>query len=432
MTAPHAHRVQVLVAGMPFPAPAIRHDPTPYQRELREAKARFGSVLCNCQVPPLKLVVRERESKLFLAAWPDQASKHSLDCPFFSEQRAGAEEYAPGAIERVDDVTHLALAHQLRQARHVVPDQRPRDGLPPISVQASQAGTRKTKLHLWGLLHHLWEEAGLNRWYPGWHRDWGFTRYALRRAAQATIVERAPLLSSLYIPPVWNPKKRDEIQQHWNQYIAPLLSQHRRMPIVASGFVLGTLRSLEPSEFGHVIKLHHHSERFYIDAATADLLARFSRRGWAAAKRLEAPHAEGEKPYVVAAMRVEASHTGRMTVVEAALMRVSPRFIPVNSSYEDKLARLLVEGERRFVRPLHYDNHSLQLPDFVLKDAAARDDAGRPTTEVALYVYGASIPPAQLPRIVSADRAWSLQRGIAYWQWNAAEQPEPPALPEIS
>jgi hypothetical protein len=103
---------------------------------------------------------------------------------------------------------------------------------------------------------------------------------------------------------------------------------------VASAFVIGIVRGLDPSEFGHVLRLHHHSERFFLDHTVSDMLARYSRRGWAAAKRLELPHEENEKPYVIAAMRIEASHTGRMTVVEAALMRVSPRFIPVNSSYE--------------------------------------------------------------------------------------------------
>lgn len=430
MNAPHTHRVQVLVAGKPISAPAIRHDPQTFQSELKAAKAIYGSVLCGCQLEPLKLVVRERTGKLFLAAWPDQAAAHALDCPFYSDSRNGAVEYGTGAIQRDGAVTHLKLHHPMRQVRARPPvDPRP-SGEVSRNATGLTADIRREKLHLWGLLHYLWEEAALNRWVPGWHRDWGFTRYLLRRAAQTTMVEGKPLLQHLYIPPVWNAKKRDEIQAHWASFTAPLILNHRRTASVDSGFVIGTVRSLEPSDYGHVLKLHHHAERFYIDSTLSDMLARYSRRGWAAAKHLEAPGADAEKPYVVAAMRVEASHSGRMTVVEAALMRVSPRFIPVNSSFEDKLARVLVDEGRMFVRPLHYDNHTLALPDFILMDAhGIRDTQDKPVPEVALYVYGASIPPQQKTRIEASDRAWAAQQGMAYWQWDAAVQAGPPALP---
>ena len=431
MNAPQTHRVQVLVAGKPISAPAIRHDPQSFQSDLKTAKAVYGSVLCPCLEEPLKLVIRERTGKLFLAAWPDQAAKHALDCPFYSDDRTGAAEYAEGAIQRDGEFTRVVLAHPLRQDRFPMPPLVAQQPARPERVpKGASANVRKEKLHLWGLLHLLWEEAALNRWYPGWHRDWGFTRYLLRRAAQTTMIDGAPLLQSLYIPPVWNAKKRAEIQGHWAQFISPLVVNHRRTAVVASAFVIGTVRALEPSEFGHMLKLHHHAEKFYLDTKLADQLVRFSRRGWAAAKRLEAPSEDAEKPYVVAAMRVEASHTGRMTVVEAALMRVSPRFIPVNSSYEDRIARQLVDDGRKFVRPLHYDNHTLALPDFVLTDAGgARNAQGSSTPDVAMYVYGASIPVQQKPRLEASDRAWAAAQGLAYWQWDAAMQPEPPKLP---
>ncbi len=158
MSAPQTHRVQVLVAGNPISAPAIRHDPQSFQPHLKEARLRFGSALCECQQPALKLVVRERAGKLFLAAWPDQAAKHSLDCPFYSLPRAGLKEYAEGAIEQDGEVTHLVLHHRTRQARPQ-PD-RPQQ---VVRTRHDTEAPRRNKLHLWGLLHYLWEEAGLSR-----------------------------------------------------------------------------------------------------------------------------------------------------------------------------------------------------------------------------------------------------------------------------
>jgi hypothetical protein len=423
----HTPRVQVLVAGQAVEAAAIRHEPEAFQVLLEEARRRFGHALCSCQRPPLKLVIRDRQGKLFLAAWPNQAQSHALDCPFYTEERTGANEYAPGAISQDGDRTNLALAHPLRQTdRHQDRGEGEKESIP-----AKDRSAPRERLHLWGLLHYLWEQAGLNRWYPGWHRDWGFVRHVLRRVAQNTTVEGHALLPNLYVPPVWIPAKQDQINAHWDEFVRPLRLQHRRSPTVAAGIVIGMARALEPTEFGYSLRLHHHAERFYMDHALADILARHSRRGWAAIKHLNAAVDADEKPYVVAAMRVQATHTGRLTIVEAALMRVSPRFIPVNSSYEDKVARLLVAQDRQFVRPLHYDSHFLELPDFILKDVAPPALATDSRLQsVALFVYGETITPAQKQRLAARDRRNASAEGLGFWEWDAATDAAPPALPQ--
>ena len=416
--------------GLAVDAPAVRYDPQSFQGNLRGAKERYGSALCNCKTSPLQLVIRERMGKLFLAAWPDQAAIHALDCPFYSEHRESAGRYAPEAIERDGDVTRVALSHPLMHQNRNQEWSEPKERAPATTPGADRGQGPKTTMHLWGLVHYLWEEAGLNRWYPGWHRDWGLVRYLLRRVAQNTMVGDKPLLDSLYIPPVWNSKKQYDIQQHWNQFHAILFKNNRRCEMVASGFVIGTVRSLEQSEFGNVIQLHHHSARFYMDQRISDNVAHYSRRGWAAAKHLEVASDSRDRPYVVAAMRVESSSTGRMAIVEVALMRVSPRYIPVSSSYEDRLARHLIELDRQFVKPLHYDNHNIALPDFVLKDVLEVDGTGgEHANSVAIYVYGPAITPQQKPRIEAADRKYAKEAGLGYWQWDVAQNRELPDLP---
>lgn len=416
--------------GVRVDAPAVRYDPQSFQSSLREAKERYGSALCDCGPRPLRLVIRERNGKLFLAAWPDQAAEHSLDCPFYSDHRESAGRYAPGTIEREGDLTSLSLAQPLLRASRHRPSQDARQNAPVVAAAPEPKPAQKSAMQLWGLLHYLWEEAALNRWYPGWHRDWGLVRYMLRRVAQNTMVRDKPLLESLYVPPVWNPKKKSEIEDHWRQFTAPLLQNNRRQETVATGLVIGTIRSLEVSEYGHVIQLHHHSARFYMDQRISDNAAQYSRRGWNAAKQLEAVPDEGSKPYVVAAMRVESTGNGRLVVVEAVLMRVSPRFIPVNSPYEDRLARHLIECHRQFVRPLHYDSHTQALPDFVLKDTVEQAQGGQvKPTSVALYIYGPAITPQLKPRLQAADRQYAKGAGLGFWQWDVAQQPEMPALP---
>jgi hypothetical protein len=422
-TSRQTHRVEVLVAGQAISATAIRHEPQGFQSQLVAARTKFGSALCCCTTPPLQLVIRERSDKLFLAAWPEQAAKHALDCPFYSDHTAGP---SGAAIEREGDFNRIALHHPLLQDNPALQKEK----APSTGMRvAREAGARTSKLHLWGLLHFLWEEGGLNRWYPGWHRDWGFVRHALRRAAQTTVVDGEALIQHLYVPPVWNQKKRSEILAHWAQFAAPMYENHRRTMTVQSGIVIGAVRVLEPSEFGHSIRLHHHAERFYMDQRVAQGLSQYSRRGWSALKHLD-PKVDGdERAYVVAALRVQASQNRRMTIVEAVLMRVTPRFIPVNSSYEDKLARALVDQDRSFVRPLHYDNHSLNMPDFVLKDVASKVEGEMARQSVALFVYGAAVDPNNRAMREAADRQLAHQAGMGYWQWDAGNHAQPPPLP---
>lgn len=430
-------RVQVLVAGQSIPASAIRHNPQAYQQPLADARARYGSALCACQYPNLSLVIRERQGTFFLAAWPKEAAVHAVDCPFYTEVTTGAASYAPKAIAISDEEgrSSILLVHPLQQTnRHAeAPDDSAAGATSPRRTAREPAPARE-KLHLWGLTHHLWEDAGLNRWHPGWHRDWGFVRNALRWAAKRTVVSGQPLLDSFYVPPFWKKERKQEINGHWTNFCAPLREHNRSTELVASGIVMGQVKSIEPTEFGYALKLHHHAERFFMDQNIADNLARFSRRGWAAIKFLTELPSPDEKPYVIGTLRVQATRTGRLVVVEGALMRVSPRFIPVDSSFEDQLARKLVNADREFVRPLRYDYHTLQIPDFILKDAAmdyagehpAQPGRGR---DVAMHVYGKSIPGAQKDRMVAHDRAQAAHNGQFYWQWDLAVTQAVPPLP---
>jgi hypothetical protein len=108
-----------------------------------------------------------------------------------------------------------------------------------------------------------------------------------------------------------------------------------------------------------------------------------------------------------------------------------PLQIKFNYFERTTLARTLVDGDRKFDRPLHYDNHALALPEFVLKDALdVRTPDGQPTHEVALYVYGAAVPAAQKLRLEAADRDWAARNGLAYWQWDALKTPLMPRRPD--
>lgn len=420
MHAEQSPRTMVLVAGNVVEGLAIRRDPSPFQAALREAKMRHGSAKCLCSRPELDLVVRDLRGKLFLAAWPNDADRHAVDCPFFTDASSGATRYGPQAIVTDGNRTQVAMDRPLV----VVTDSAAR------AVRV--AGPGRDHLGLWGLLHYLWDAAGLNRWYPGWTRDWGLVRFVVRRAAQSTDVAGRALLESLYVPPVWSADKKESIRQHWRDFCDPLRRDTRGSDRTVAGVVIGMVRSISENEGRMELRLVHHGEPLLVDRRAAENMARSSRRGWNAAKRLEPEGPAAERPQVVALLRVEATRTGRILVVDGVLMRVSQRFIPVNNAQEDRIALQLVESDREFTRPLHYDDRSTPLPSFVLRDALV-PHLGHPQ-RIAMHIYGASLGAAQRASLRARDQATAARNGFGFWEWHATSHgfaPPPPLPPRV-
>lgn len=421
------HRVpQVLVAGIGIPAMEMRHQPDIHQASLKAARQQFGHALCECQSPPLPLVIRERGSRLFLACWPGHAQQHALNCPFYSETVNATSLYAPGAFAGDGVTTELRLHHPLHGPRVERPKAAPARA--PTRERESSARAPEA-LHLWGVLHHLWETAGMNRWGHGWSRDWGMLRHHIRRAAQSTMVDGRPLLESLYLPAVWQRRREEQIEQQWRDFTDPLFRHNRSTEHVATGIVIGVVRRFESTPHGYAFWLRQSPQVFFVDKAVAERMASYSRRGWAALGQMgHAKVTQSDPPTVVAALRIQASAKQRLLAVEAALMRVSRHFVPVDSSFEEQLVESLVADGRSFVKPLHYDLHGAALPDVVLADATREDGTcGR----VAMHVYGSTIQPAQQARLERGDRTRASAAGLAFWKWDAGAQTVIPPLPPL-
>jgi hypothetical protein len=414
------NRVFVMVGGKSIPAVDIRHDAIRYQEDLSYARLKFGSGICRCNSQPLKLVIRELKGILFLACWPDQASLHALDCPFFSTPVSGGEsQYLEGALDTSGVYSSLRLHHPVVQA---APSS-------PANKKGHSDDTSSTrglgKLHIWGLLHHLWSDSGLNRWNPAWKRNWGLVRYVLRRSAQSTVIDDSPLIHSLYIPPVWNASKKTEISGYWADFMWPLKTLNRSMPGVVSGFVLGIVRKLEPNSRGYVMHLQHHGQAFHIDKSVADVLAAQSRRGWFALQR----STEAIENRVVAMLRIQSTDNGYCVVIEAALMRVSKDLIPISNNYEEAVADALVEGDRRFIRPLHFDAHRHPIAHFVLTDCAQAYSGENLPGKVFMNISCHEETPNVQRQVDESARKVAAENRCLFWQWKVSQGKTIPPLP---
>nr|WP_264704841.1 DUF1173 domain-containing protein [Pantoea agglomerans] len=72
-------------------------------------------------------------------------------------------------------------------------------------------------------------------------------------------------------------------------------------------------------------------------------------------------------------------------IIDAALMTVSPRYIPLDSRYEGMVEARLWEEKRAFIKPLRYDGEENVFPDFVLTDVAGAE-------ALPMEVFGMNTP----------------------------------------
>jgi len=110
------------------------------------------------------------------------------------------------------------------------------------------------------------------------------------------------------------------------------------------------------------------------------------------------------------------------TVIDVALMTVSPRFIPLGSGYEGAVEEKLWQEKRAFIKPLRYDGEEEVFPDFVLKDVPGVE-------ALPMEIFGMETPDYVLRKKVKTAHYDAEYGPNGWWQWNAVGKLEMPAFP---
>lgn len=399
----HSSAENVLLAGTVTSAVGVRYRPELFQPILQSAK-ESGRAECLCVSPPLRLVVKRKNQKLHLAAWPAEAHLHGLGCPFYSAEAQYAKAAHDNGVKHVDGNESIATYKSPWLAQ-------PSSDAHKAEVEDSDGAVR-----LWGIVHELWASSRLNCWAPGWRRDWMFVRAVLLRSAENFVINGEPLSGHLYVPPVFSRERKVEINASWHEFVSPLLASPRGSQCVATAFVLGCVVELEPVARGYMVRLQNHYQKVFVGKNMFENLSRMSRRGL---QELRMP--PGNRADVIAMLRVEALSDGGLVAADCVLMRVASRFIPSNYDTEDHLIDLMLREGREFLRPLSYAQSHGELPSFVLRDTS-------PETE--LTVTGAGFPVHKLDGFAKQCAQSAKARGKVSWFWNKLA-PMPP-LPQVS
>jgi hypothetical protein len=324
-------------------------------RLFEAAKTSPGHGECLCTTPPQPLVIRLRGGHYHLAGWPDQGGRHDTRCPFFKLAPAvtGRSGYAVGAIAETADGTHIRL-HQPLTVRGGE-DTRPGGD----EAEPAEALSRNT-VSLLGLLHWLWEQAGLNRWdHQGEPRGWPHVSAALTQALTGSTVNGQPLDSCLYVPVPFTPDGRDYANAVLDRFVSALGA--RRAGSRWRGLILAEVRGISPTPYGEAIMLRHAKTPVFASAEVMDRARRAYRPAFAGSQ-------PGRSRQIVLLL-VDRTARRNLVAVDLCAMLTSHVYVPADSACEVQMADHLVARGRDFIKPCRYDDRDGVFPDFILTDA---------------------------------------------------------------
>lgn len=371
---------------------------------------KTSTVTCCCPGRGEKrLSIRHYDSDtLGLARYPMTGPEHANDCRFYFPDavKSGLSSYHHGVVEEAaSGLVKIRLQITLKkQAQSEEPAS-------PKATRSRNARQSQPAMRLLGLLHFLWEQAGLNQWYPylAGKRNQHVVNGRLREAANQITASRMRLDSVLLLPE-GNPQ-------------GPWMASNRRIVVQATAKQTRLLAILPLA--------HYTAER------DAQMETRLKVSGFQGIPILDMPKGLWQQirssfpraisawerhERVIAIAELELKRDARFAkVVDVALMPISDNWIPFDSLFELRIADKLTAEQRSFIKPLRFDAASdLVFPDFILRDTGA---------DTPLEVFGRNDEAYEARK--EAKTAYYQEHFGAgnWWCWNAAADPDGQSIP---
>ncbi len=323
---------------------------------------------CLCVDDGIDLYVSKRATGFYLARMPGTGHLHHPTCPDYEPSPSVSGRGAlmgDAIVEKSAELLEVHVGFALSKGTgKAIPRGEP---TPPKDVH-----TAKRRLSLLSVLHLLYEDARLNRWYPGMEgtRNQGVLAKYLGEAAEHILVRGEPLSRRLFVPEPFNSERKDEIAARRREKLA-FLNSTKGGTEQPFGLIIGEFKEVQVSTGARKVLVKHMPDTpLYIDD-----------KAWERAERvyrglLEARDADvARKPRIIIAAVVYAKRETLYQIDRLSLMLVSDQYIPLNDTHELPLLDKLQAERRIFVKPLSYDSpSSAAYANFLLLDA--RTDGG--------------------------------------------------------
>lgn len=391
-----------------------------FKHYIRFARQNKATTLITCQCMKkdegenrrrLKACYSSSHDNYWLARWSYSGSEHAPDCRFYSvwaDEKQG-EIYTSDVVKALSPgYFRIKLPTGLQKKVHTE-----RDAFEPSAPKSGGKRRRQPAMRLLGLLHFMWEQAEINHWHPNFDkrtRDDAWAAWRLKQMAEKISVGKTSLKSVLLI--MARPGTQ-EIKNNWAMIDAAATSNKRLIMITylkpctngEGGSLNGTLPLTLAAGFPSL-------------DVPADLINRLNRSfarelgDWRRGQKVMLI-AETEPPVKKFRQRDgKPVPYNTCTVIDAALMTVSPRFIPLDSSLEGVIEEKLWQEKRQFIKPLRYDGEADVFPDFLLKDVPSREI-------VPLEVFGMNTPDYLERKAVKLAHYREEFGEGNWWSWDA-------------
>ena len=414
----------VLLGGRVLSRQVAESDPGRWQTVLQDVYLSRETPRCLCRgrESPIPMYVERRGRTYSLKRTPGSGESHHQACPSHGGMDvSGANAVSTSAIlKRSDGLLDIKLDVPLRT---VQVGRGATAASAPTAATPTGAGSSRQQVKLLGLLHLLWERAGLHRWTPPAPeqrpRTLGDVYEKLRNELDDIVLGKSRASSIVYVP---DTRLDDPAQRHKEALIAESY-MHLQAKCPAGErpvlMVIAECRSFFDGKYSRGLRLKGFPDSMPIwipASAMTQIEKSWNGRLEKFMSAMGGSAGEGTRLFVIAGLQF--SEKGALNWLYGSLMETTGRFIPVESGFEALVANALVEEGRAFVKPLRYTGQEEVHPDFVLTDTK------RPWY---LEVFGMATP--QYLERKRAKITHYRESGKLLWSWDAAAGTQLPPFP---
>lgn len=340
---------------------------------LEEAHTHHVRPLCMCRPPGVQMYIAHAAGKFIVKRMPDSGSEHAPACDSYEPppELSGLGEVSGTAI--VEDaetgITTLKFDFVLsKMGSRAAPP-------PPSGAPSDTVRTDGKKLTLRGALHYMWDEAGLNKWYPAMEgkRNWFIVRKALLAAASGKKTKASFLNEILFIPETFSVAHADEIRVRRIAQFAKAKAEDSKKNLLLA---IVEVKEFSTTRYGFKVVAKQMPDCPFM--LNEDIYKRLTQRYKQTIDIWN--ECEGTKLIMISTVSVSAA--GYAHVEEAAMMLVSREWLPAEDMYDIELIERMVHAQRRFTKGLRYNLGQ----DKVLASVVASDTKPTPT---AMYIIPA-------------------------------------------
>jgi Protein of unknown function (DUF1173) len=365
--------------------------------------------MCNGE-PGHPMYITHIGDGFFIKRNPNTGRAHAVGCGSWEmpDEFSGRGDLGSG-VTYEEGKALLRLAFPLaKQGNRVAPPPKVGGNEDKLSVKNDSK-----RLSLQGLLHMLWDEAGLAKWHGGEpDRRWEFVQQSLLEAAGDKVVKQHALSHFMFVPEAWVRERAEEQEStRRKRFIEFAVQQskkgHQLMLLIAE------VKKIEPSSSGGYRIVFKHVPGFSF-ALNDELKGRIDKHY---SREMIVQKATEEKySHLMVAATFSVQAEGTAEIEEICYMPVNSQWLPFDNIYEHDLIGKLIATKRSFLRPLRYN----RLKTAVMPTVVLTDTGSGPT---ALYV----IPPDQ-----DSERVQNASLEVDYnkWFWDTKEHADKmPDLP---